>query len=669
MAEEHYSISQISPKSDTLDNRLNNAVEYSTSTVVELESSRTVESLDDSQSSLGSGGKNVRVERSASPILNDVDPVLSSSFNERHLDHVDHNEVFRDKSGRYFESIQPTSAFAITNDGESLRTAKGLDEEDHFLSKRGPLVSSGPQNNPNNATLTSQIAFPTNSSKTGSRQNNNPDIQDIITGIVKLLNGNVNVHANGQQGNNRRPSSNRINNRGPPRISESQPIPLDDNNGSTNRPSVPYPFDRPDGPIRPFLTGVPIPEQIVPSMQQNYRPGFVSQNRLPWQRPRPNRPPSRRPLPPYKPIPLPEYKPEEDTTLHSSETAFAQNISITNSSENEDDDSQFDIVVTEDEDVSTDLNDTTSTTENIPDSNEDENNESVSSSSIAPTNTVTTIIQTTSEVNLAHHSSTQNMSSHEVASTHVTSSSEIEPSFTDSVQTTSAQLSSVTPILETVIHTNLTSSSEEIPSVTKSVVQSSLPPQIISTPPNVGGKSSSMVLHPRPGIVLDDPDFKPGGQVRPRPHQNRIPIQATRPPGYGEIFDITLSAIQGPGGGGTKQTVNLNQFGQAQIAATNVDEADIIISPSGDQGSVFIDGKRTYISLFGEETDKVENIVPSKTTVPPLVRATSTNKLSGVTGSGYAVAETESPVSKVSSYGHHHRPHHRPRVPQQPPVR
>ncbi|XP_063697869.1 uncharacterized protein LOC134828812 [Culicoides brevitarsis] len=660
-----HSISQISPKSATLDNRLNNAAEYSASSVVQLESSETIK--DDTSSSVASE-KLVRVERSASPILNDIDPVLSSSVNDKHLDH---NDVFRDKAGRYYESIQPTSSFHAASDSESLRTAKGLDEDtDHFLSKRGPLASSGPQtNSPTNATLTFPTAFPphpNNSLKvSGPRQNNNPDIQDIITGIVKLLNGNVNVHANGQPGNgNRRPSSNRINNRGPPRISETQPIPVDDNAGTTNRPTVPpYPFDRPEGPIRPFIQGVPIPEQIVPSMQQNYRPGFVSQNRLPWQRPRPQRPPSRRPLPPYKPIPIPEYKPEEDVTMQNSETLNAGNISIANHDHDEDE-SQYDIVVDGNEETP---GTTTTTTENAPELNENEESNVKSSSSSVIEPTVTTIIQTTSEVNLVQSSIVNSKEEIEPTtasiSTSASSSSAIEPSFTETVQTTSAQLSSVTPKLETVVK----NASSEVP-------KNTLPPFINSTPVNPG-KSTSMVLHPRPGIVLDDPDFKPGGGQghlhRPRPHQNRIPIQPTRPPGYGEIFDITLSAIQGPGGGGTKQTVNLNQLGHhGQIAPTIVDEADIIISPSGDQGSVFIDGKRTYISLFGEETEQIPNIAPTKSSAPPLVRATTHNPLAGVTGTGYAVAETEKPVSKAPGYGQQQRPHHRPRPPpQQPPVR
>jgi len=44
----------------------------------------------------------------------------------------------------------------------------------------------------------------------------------------------------------------------------------------------------------------------------------------------------------------------------------------------------------------------------------------------------------------------------------------------------------------------------------------------------------------RPGIVLDDPEFKPhvGGQRRP------IQVHV---PSKGDVFDIMVSAIQGPG--------------------------------------------------------------------------------------------------------------------------
>ncbi|CAH2215512.1 jg22695, partial [Pararge aegeria aegeria] len=52
---------------------------------------------------------------------------------------------------------------------------------------------------------------------------------------------------------------------------------------------------------------------------------------------------------------------------------------------------------------------------------------------------------------------------------------------------------------------------------------------------------------PRPGIVLDDPDFKPHGSRYRPPDAPVITAAETHLPGYGEIFDVTVSAIQGPG--------------------------------------------------------------------------------------------------------------------------
>ncbi|EDW04959.1 GH23634 [Drosophila grimshawi] len=119
--------------------------------------------------------------------------------------------------------------------------------------------------------------------------------------------------------------------------------------------------------------------------------------------------------------------------------------------------------------------------------------------------------------------------------------------------------------------------------------------------------------HPRPGIVLDDPEFKPGGRPRPaqRPAAPQQPIQPTRqhlPPGYGEIFDVTLSAIQGPGtkGSGSQQTINIKPYGTYGAAGGGggAHQADIIVSASGDEGFVSIDGKRTYINLFADIKSK-----------------------------------------------------------------
>lgn len=53
-------------------------------------------------------------------------------------------------------------------------------------------------------------------------------------------------------------------------------------------------------------------------------------------------------------------------------------------------------------------------------------------------------------------------------------------------------------------------------------------------------------------MVLDDPEYKPGGgSIAYRPIVTAPPRQTST--GGGEIFDITVSAIQGPGASNTGQ--------------------------------------------------------------------------------------------------------------------
>lgn len=565
----------------------------------------------------------MRVERSASPILNEGS--TSGKINQ-----VDSNHV--ENSGRYFSSINPTNTL---DDAGKMRTGKDLMDEESFLGERGRRAkSSRPlELMPSSVMQTEPTATKQPSSP---RQNANPDIQDIITGIVKLLNGNVNVHAN--TGGTRRPNNNRINNRGPPRISEAQ-VPGNDiqEPSKTTPQQSPYPFDRPEGPLRPFLTGVPLPEQIVPSMQQNYnRPGFVSQNRPPWKRPRP-RPPinaNRRPIPPYRPIPsLSEYaKPEEEQNVNQS---LSENEKPVNESDvegiNYDDGQEI-----------------PETSENPPSKDELKkkkiDKKPISPDSISATPSVTTIIQTTSEVNtmqkLDGSGSTESVESSEKPNLSL-----LESSFNE--VTTSTPKIEETPTL--VKH----SSQETSPTVSSSqIITSSVP-----TPPL--GNQQQTQFHPRPGIVLDDPEFQPGqkqsNQQRPRLPPNQ---KQNLPPGYGEIFDITLSAIQGPNGNtGSLQTLNIKPYG-------TYEGSDIILSPSGDQAFVSIDGKRSYINLFGDSTDS-PIVSSSQVDLRPQIKPTNVLP-AGITGSGYVEAETEPTAKKPIQ----NRPPHRPRLPaQQPPVR
>lgn len=566
-----------------------------------------------------------RVERSASPILNDGSTIGK-------LNHFDSNDV--ESAGRYFSSINPTTT---QDDLGKLRTGKDLMDEESFLGERGRRAKSSPAQNlmpssvlPTEPTATKQPNIP--------RQNSNPDIQDIITGIVKLLNGNVNVHTN--NGGTRRPPNNRINNRGPPRISEAQ-VPgndIQEPNKGPQQPQSPYPFDRPEGPLRPFLTGVPLPEQIVPSMQQNFnRPGFVSQNRPPWKRPRP-RPPfnaNRRPIPPYRPIPsLPEYtKPEDEQYLNQNLSDGSAEKPVV---ELDTEGSLYDAVQPEEE-----------TSELTPSKDELKKRKTdkkpTAADAILPTPSVVTIIQSTSEVNMIQ----------KLDGSFENSEVSEKPSFTH-LESSISDVTSQSPVIRET-PTLLQHSPIETPT---SITSSQIVVSSSSTPPLSNQQQTQ--FHPRPGIVLDDPEFQPGknSNLRPRPTANQQ--KPNLPPGYGEIFDITLSAIQGPNGNtGSQQTLNIKPYG-------TYEGSDIILSPSGDQAFVSIDGKRSYINLFGDSTD-APIISSSQVEIKPQIQPTGVLP-AGVTGSGYVIAETEPTAKKP--YGSQNRPVHRPRLPaKQPPVR
>lgn len=700
-------ISQISPKSENIPNfdeaapghqQPSSSVEADRialkTTAVRYNDTQTINDASNGLDSLNVANESEnaaksRVLRSALPVLHDDEQ--ASKINLLELEPPIELDALANKpsngaSGRYFNLIQPTStlskhhidaaAQSMTGDAAHARSYRSSS----FLSKRGPrlIPSTSPSRPPvsttSHANATTSIkptlVTPTNSIEMQTavgpnhgRQNPNPDIQDIITGIVKLLNGNVNVHANTQPQPSRRPHT-RINNRGPPRISDVQPLPpnIDENieyeqsqptPASTMRPPMaPYPFDRPEGPIRPFLSGVPLPEQIVPaSNNNNYRPGFISQqqqspqqqNRPPWQRPRPRPPiisnPNRRPIltpPPYKftSRPVQELRPPDiDPIPTSSQISPAEHDEKappnTNSSfENTD--------LLANEQLPAATNESASTASPTPSKEEFSKKKdklkkpitmpvvisptkSAEVSAVTTTPTMKTIIHTSSEVH----------SSQLIAS----STPSIEPSeqlFSKKSQSivTSSASTQKTPELFQPTTQSTSSSNINVPLASANTRKTS---HDIATPtqstPNVALPSNFPTFHPRPGIVLDDPEFKPGGHARPSATATKpFNIQPTRvhpsnlPPGYGEIFDVTLSAIQGPGNGGANsglQTINIKPFG----AANNGN--DIIITAAGDESFVSIDGKRTYINLFGESTEP-PNQLPLATKVTAAVTAAKT---------------------------------------------
>nr|XP_014085266.1 mucin-5AC isoform X3 [Bactrocera oleae] len=770
--------------------------------------------------------QHIRMKRSAQPILNENYP--KSGPNDVHFPSDTEKEA---SAGHYFQyNIKPTSTL---NDGTSetpertqgARVGKTLKPSfngiastllpattlvsESFLAKGGlrPFTSGSPIN-PTRSTAISTAATAT-ALPHNPRQNSNPDIQDIITGIVKLLNGNVNVHANTQ--GLRRPSASRINNRGPPRISDVQTLPIDYDTqkkplGSSIRPP-PYtgPFDRPE---RPFITGVPIPEQIVP-----LRPGFISQ-RPPWHRQKP-RPPittaigGRRPIPQYKPMPNTQLSPpvaEESAApvkdmpeMTSSQHSGEMEISVppdyndangdvpkptdaTYDSEfsNEDTNSQY---------IEVSDQDSNETADQGPMTVEKDEFEEEETAPMPPSPPPAKKDEQSSKKKPSKHKGADkkkhtpedfaaiietNSAVHTESSTYapmpmeISEGAIIDPSTEEVIFMTPSK----TPTLEISSELDDTSSSTEI--ITQNSIITTALPNTIQSPVMLSPSSSTELLatippastnttpkplsttttarlstttsstftsvappvttptntlptpmpqppsdyQPRPGIVLDDPEFKPGGRPRPpRPIQSRpgdvqqqppYNIQPTRqhlPPGYGEIFDVTLSAIQGPGSvGGSQQTINIKPYGT--YGNSGGQQGDIILSAAGDDGFVSIDGKRTYINLFGEPTDPPVGVPTTPATAVPQLpgsgvtvgsgagngngidgsgnvgsgagNAVTQNNLPSL-GSGYGIPETEvvdleptkpnnaKPQSSTTNSGPT-RPHYRSR-PTQPPVR
>jgi hypothetical protein len=435
------------------------------------------------------------------------------------INEIESNNIEVESSGRYHETIRPTLTLNKNENEKSLNYE--ITEDGNFLVKGGRRArSSRPQIQEMDTVLPMKNV---NSNELSvARQNN--DIQGIISGIVKLLNGNVNVHSNNQ--GTRRPPSNRINNRGPPRIAEAQ-VPGNDiqesNNGKPQQSFQETPL------LRPFLTGVPIPEQIVPSMQQNYRPGFVSQNRPPWKRTKP--PISRRPPPQYTHHHIP-------THFVSAEQLNNSNLSPTSNKEKPIvDENNYD---DNDDDVGTAIEEDTLPPSTIV---EDEHKEISSSSSIANENissTVITIIQSTSEVNTVDQSNDIFSTLGDNDMNKTSSFIELEPSTNEILPQIPVTF---TP---TLVETSTTTfSSLSTVDNHENVIQTT---PSLNPPPN----TYQTQYIPRPGVVLDDPEFNPAQKVNHHHHNNnnnnnqrpnRIPVPQ-HPPGYGEIFDVTLSAVQ-----------------------------------------------------------------------------------------------------------------------------
>ncbi|XP_025830796.1 uncharacterized protein LOC108738697 [Agrilus planipennis] len=558
------------------------------------------------------------------------------------------------------------------------------------------LTLSEPQKIQPFATKTAEV-FATQSYKPYDKARQmSPDIKEIITGLVKLLNGNVNVQANTAPGLGRpiRPVSTRINNRGPPRISDVPALPPNFDIPTSQLPEPLYDQMPPpvtsSKPITPYPFDVP-PYKTSPVRPVNKRPSYIGPISHPsWTHSSQRRPtPPRRPKPPYKPIPL--FSAERNSSFTSDfpdEDVFTFNLSdeLQPSSEEDSDTINKNTEPLLSEDASNKPITVNNVVETVSTPKEDpiilnyEKNKEKSSSKMDkntvkafPTtvkNTATEMEATTSSLLLLNGTGivpTQTVANIEPTKTNatlldtdnVTSALNISQVTVVSITRLESSIQEVPQkITETTFSTppiaSLDSSTLSIANITP-IVQSTSNIKVSESQSSATTGFSYFPYRPRPGIVLDDTEFKRDGQYRPS-------VITTRPPvgQLGDIFDITVSAIQGPGGSASAG------HGKPFIIPVELDHAqngDVITSPVGDEGFVSIDGKRTYLNLFGESTS-------TQTRTPQISPSTPTTV--AVTGTGFAVPDENAKPVKTPHPSSSKPPPRRPpfgRRPNQPTIR
>ncbi|XP_012227883.1 mucin-17 [Linepithema humile] len=670
-----------------------------------------------------------------------VDELTSS----KHVDHIDGNNI-EVKAGEYYH-IAPTTSESMSGEGQGAPLRVNLLSEPHQLAgaprqraQHSPVTDLQRRGRQEIPGIYSEHAPPPPILQTaapGHRQAN-PDVHEIISNIVKFFNGNINVAANTVRP--LRPiQPTRINNRGPPRISDVPPLPSDFDTPGMNPPppppsSHPYPFEKPpapdrpllnqlppERPVRPFISGVPLPEQVVP----------------PWSRD-PAHTGNRRPPPPYKSSPPPldsifhrdknlsttenaqyDLKPESETPQESS--TIKKDASHQGTLINDDDTKNYTSNSSADKDrveatAATDDSAIRNTTKK-PESEESTKKHIIIHKYHTPSKETkingeeTLILGVAADyvtpTHITHHSESSKIEtpSNSQSQVKVTKSSKNDEKTTATVKgekptekttsivskTTTKTFSTSTLNIETSSSVQViestptkvilkpTSISTESSADTKSGIN--LEPSSasdmehtelissVSTPtdglPSSYSKSTATIeksaIHPttskntasteryrpRPGIVLDDTLDYTGAQGLP----SQRPYAPSRHPSPGDVFDVTVSAIQGPGGStGDSVRVSLNSGGDV-----------ILTSAVGGQGFVSIDGKRTYLNLF-DNTDRTPAPThvqpqPTRTQPPPIV------------GTGLAIPQPESPVATSRPNGPNRRQPPLYRRPTHPPVR
>lgn len=473
----------------------------------------------------------------------------------------------------------------------------------------------------------------------------NADIQDIITGIVKLLNGNVNVHANTQYSPPppTKRYATRINNRGPPRISDLPIIMsgIDDKynnmpqkttsypNGMRKPPStVPYPFDLPppEKPNRnehPMLQNKPIPTMRPPWHGSRTRPPIQISNtnrlqipsrvsHLPTQPSQDLRPPDTtiNQMTGYSTrIPdvnkMPEMLSHEKLVTNSSmEQMITKPI-------NQQQADQYPKELTNKPDLPKKIAKIPASTSNpiiessqtMPDMPEIPDNIQTPFSSSLSILEKSTQASNSPAPELAPAPTPFTHSQH----TSMKSEQNIKtPALTEpSIQTTN-KLSMEIKSTES-IHTHI-----------KSTI---LPSQVQKSSQSIIASTDFKSFYARPGIVLDDTDYTPGAlEPSTQPNFHHIhrntgaQSSATLSNIYAEVFDVTLSAIQGqPQHNKVVDLIEIGNTDPGDVIATKYHGNDIIVSASDDNSFVSIDGKRTYINLFGETAETEHLKKPLKT--------------------------------------------------------
>ncbi|XP_054280542.1 uncharacterized protein LOC128998442 [Macrosteles quadrilineatus] len=570
---------------------------------------------------------------------------------------LESSNVVRDiADGEFYDKINPTKS------GDSIQPdiVKKTKENIKFDEKSGEAMRASargralPLPKPSSASG-AENAPPPNLTSHRSDKPSSPDIHDIITGFVKLLNGNVQAQLNPNPhplsgGRPLYPVRTRINNRGPPRITD-VPLPHLDFEPPELRPPKPlpavttkqpppYPFDisppisslppQPTSVLKPFISGIPLPEQLVPKDQnslsiksetdllmENFNKSFVAPSKT------------------KNPFGGDHHKTklgnplnnETDHTkeiskkpsLHKPSNSFVQHTEITPLTKP---------TFTVEQNTEPSIN---ASTVVIPPTMYETMNASYQK---VKKNATTSGLNDSTIVNI------------EVLTTVTTVENSTLSDITKKgqfVKETINKTESTKPIDENPLSGPTPTLLE--PSLTDLSTQDSQKPskwgEFSSTSTTPLQSETTFKYYPRPGIVLDDPEYKPGGAYRP------IVTAPPKKASSSDIFDVTVSAIQGPGSTHTGQPfVYPVDIEGVQVGGVGSGEVSVITTAEAGQHFVSIDGKRTYINLFNTESSP--SVSPTAVNKQPITKQTGT----------YTAAQI--PSVKRPTY---------PRRPAQPPVR